>query len=96
MTVSPQAGHPPIRIEVGGARAGIDLADALGRRGLVGRLVHREGRWEVELISAYEQTESLLAEVIHAVEEWSTDRDHRDVHVRVGDTIHTASNAAVV
>jgi len=92
MTVSPQTAHLPIRVEVGGARPGIDLADALGRRGLVGKLVHREGRWEVELISAYERTESFLAEVIRAVEEWAADRGHPDVHVRVGELIQTTKS----
>jgi len=97
MTVSPQFVPPhPLRVEVAGARVGLDLADALGRRGLVGRLVRRERHWEVEFASAHERPEWLRAEVLQALEDWLADRHLDEAIVHVGDEVFVARAAAVV
>lgn len=73
-----------IRIEMASEREGADLVDALAVRGLVGELVSSERAWEVELGSAHEPTERLLAETEAALESWLADRRLESIRVRVG------------
>jgi hypothetical protein len=72
-----------IVIEVASARAGADLIDTLGRRGLIGKLVGDEENWDVAVATRGEELVRLLAEVVAAVEAWRNDRRAGDLTVRI-------------
>lgn len=60
-----------IRVEVGSARVGYDLARALSVRGITARVIEVEGGIAVEVVSSErELTSRLLAETEQAVADW--------------------------
>ena len=86
-----------IQIEVATAAHYADLVEALARRSLAGELVHHEDRWIVEIRSAPEETEALLAETLNALVAPETSLPGgapREVTVRLGERSYrvTTSN----
>ena len=73
-----------IHIELATTAEGVDLVEALARRGLTGELVRAGSPSEVAVRYASEETDRLLLEVLAALEAWLADRGVSSLRVRVG------------